>query len=204
VRFDLLGLPELGNRFSRPHEVAWIFVLGWLAARVSGWHRRLVLSVTVAVATAGFFGDPAREAVVIAGLLLTTWLPQLPVPRRARRLVGGLAAASLPIYLTHWQVFPEVADVAGPQAALVASLAFGMAGAVVIAKAPSWWRSLRRSVAAQVRSDATRASTSASAGLGRWAAAPAGGPSEPSGSMATPWRSMVATTAGVRNRDGGA
>jgi acyl-CoA synthetase (AMP-forming)/AMP-acid ligase II len=203
VRFDLVGLPELGNRFSRPHEIAWIFVLGWLAARVDGHAQRLALSAGVLVAVAGFFGDPRREVLVAAGLVLTIWLPQVAVPRSLRRVVAGLAAASLPIYLTHWQIFPEVADVAGPQAALAASLAFGMGGAVLIASAPGWWRRAARGVVAQVSSEATRASTSARAGLGWWTATPAG-PSGPRASMATPWRSMVATTAGVRNRDSGA
>jgi acyl-CoA synthetase (AMP-forming)/AMP-acid ligase II len=200
VRFDLVALPDLGNRFSRPHEIAWVFVLGWLAARVANGGHRLVLSAAAVVATAGFFGEPGREAVVAAGLLLTIWLPQFPVPRLLRRLTGGLAAASLPIYLTHWQIFPEVADVAGPHAALLASLAFGMGGAVVIARAPAWLAA----TAAQVSSEATRASTSARAGLGRWLAPSAGAPSGPSGSMATPWRSMVPTTEAVRKRDGGA
>ena len=43
----------------RPHEIAWIFLLGWMAARSrTGLHRAAVSAVSLA-AVPGFFGSPA-------------------------------------------------------------------------------------------------------------------------------------------------
>ncbi|HSP02798.1 MAG TPA: acyltransferase family protein, partial [Acidimicrobiales bacterium] len=126
VRFDLV---ELGpERFAvfRPHEIAWIFLLGWMAARSrTALHRAAVTTVALA-AVPGFFGNPSREAVVLAGMLLLVWVPTIRVPRWLPRLAGPLASGSLYIYLTHAQVYPPLRE-RWPVLALVASLAVGMA-----------------------------------------------------------------------------
>ena len=38
------------------------------------------------------------------------WLPSLPVFRPLVPIVSGLAAASMFIYLTHWQFYPHLED----------------------------------------------------------------------------------------------
>ena len=108
VRLVGVGL-EAGpvERYAVPY-VAWCLPLGYLAARASTTRQRLVLSTLVPLCTIGFFGEPARELVVVGGLLLVIWVPRVLVPRIAARLIGPIASASLFIYLTHWVVYPPL------------------------------------------------------------------------------------------------
>ncbi|HZB73020.1 MAG TPA: non-ribosomal peptide synthetase, partial [Acidimicrobiales bacterium] len=89
VRFDVVELTST-HRTSRPHEVFWLFALGWAAARASRPSERLVVTAVAAVAVAGFFGDVGRELIVLAGTLLLVWAPTVPVPRVAQRIVAPL------------------------------------------------------------------------------------------------------------------
>jgi acyl-CoA synthetase (AMP-forming)/AMP-acid ligase II len=129
-RFDLI---ELSHTFpiARPHEVLWLFALGWAAARASSWRGRLLVSVVAAVAVPGFFETLGRSLVVLGALALVTWTPSLPLPRLAQRVVAPLAGASLYIYLTHFQVYPPLMRFQGPLLAVIGSLVAGVvAGAV--------------------------------------------------------------------------
>ena len=61
----------------------------------------------------GSFGQPGREAVVLAAVLLLVWTQSLPLPRLLRPLravASVLAAASLYVYLSHWEVVMRVPD----------------------------------------------------------------------------------------------
>lgn len=129
VRF---GVVEAATTYetSRPVEVLWLFSLGWAAARAPRWPQRLLVSLVAAVAVHGWFGDPSREAIILGGILLVTWVPTLPLPRAAQRLVAPVAAASLFVYLTHYQVFPPLDRTLGPEAAVVGSVVAGIA---------AWW-----------------------------------------------------------------
>ena len=109
-RFAWVGL-EAGptNRYTIG-TVAWFVLLGWAASRADTGVRRWTVVGLAAVGTIGFFGDPLREAVVVAGLALLVLAPSVRTPRR---LVGPLsvtASASLFVYLTHWQVYPHLED----------------------------------------------------------------------------------------------
>jgi hypothetical protein len=126
IRFDVVELTT-SHRTSRPHEVFWLFALGWAAARASRPGQRLIVSALAAVSVAGWFGDLGRELVVLGGVLLLVWAPTLPVPRPAQRLVAPLAGASLYIYLTHFQVHPPLERLFGPAAAISGSLLAGVA-----------------------------------------------------------------------------
>ena len=86
--------------------VLWCLMLGWVIARATTTGKRIAVSAAVVAATAGFFGEPVREAVVIAGLLVLIWAPQLRMPRPLVPVIRLLAGASLFIYLTHWVVYP--------------------------------------------------------------------------------------------------
>lgn len=105
--------------------VVWCIALGWLVARSTTLAQRLLVSALVLVTVPGFFGDPAREAVVVVGVLVLLWLPTLPVLRPLVPLVGGLAAASMFTYLTHWQVYPHLEHQV-PWLATLLSLAVGV------------------------------------------------------------------------------
>ncbi|MEI5584955.1 MULTISPECIES: AMP-binding protein [unclassified Agromyces] len=109
--------------------VAWLIALGWLVARSTSVRRRLVASAVVLATVPGFFGDPLREAVVVAGLGLLVWATSLPVPAVLAGGIGTVASASMFVYLTHWQVYPPIEEVS-PPLAIAASFAVGIA---------AWW-----------------------------------------------------------------
>lgn len=126
VRFDVVPLPDLAFPMARPHEIAWIFALGWAVHRAGCRRDRLLLSAVVLAATPGFFPSATRNEVVMAGMLVLLWVPRIPLPRPANRLAGVLASASLYVYLTHWAVYPPVSRSLGRSAAVVGSLVVGV------------------------------------------------------------------------------
>lgn len=127
VRFDVLALPTVEPHDIRPHDILWLFALGWAAGAVRAPRSRAAIAAVALVAVPGYFGEPAREALVVAGLLLLFFVPSVPLPRWLTPVVGHVAAASLYIYLTHWQVFPPLRDAHGPVVALGGSLLAGVA-----------------------------------------------------------------------------
>ena len=134
VRFDMVGLPSMQFHTSRPHEVFWLFALGWAAALAHTAPRRALMSALVIVSVPGFFGDLHREGLIVAGVLLVLWVPTLRLPAGLTRISGTLAAASLYIYLTHWQVFPPLARHFGPHVAVIGALAVGTAAYAVVGR----------------------------------------------------------------------
>ncbi|MDQ0576447.1 AMP-binding protein [Agromyces albus] len=139
---------ERVERYAVLSVVAFV-VLGWLIARADTLTRRLIASAAVLVVAPGFFGEPLREAIVVAGCLLLCWMPVLRVPRVLVPTVVVLAASSMYVYLTHWQVYPPIEEVS-PALATLASFAVG----IVV-----WW--LAR-VAGQGIARMTRASAAPS------------------------------------------
>ncbi|MBK5222915.1 MAG: non-ribosomal peptide synthetase [Acidimicrobiia bacterium] len=118
---------ETSRHLARPHLVAWLFALGWASGRSTTALQRALLTLVVAVAAPGFFGQPTRDAIVVVGLLLVVWVPSVPLPRVAVRPIGLLASASLYVYLTHWQVYPALTERWGAVVATLGSLAVGIA-----------------------------------------------------------------------------
>ena len=127
VRFDVLVEVTTTRPTAAPHEVFWLFALGWAAAHADTASRRLLVSALTVAAVPGFFGHGPRELVVAAGILLLVWVPHLPVPRLAGRLVGAVAGASLHVYLTHFQVYPPLLRLHGPAVAVAGSVVVGVA-----------------------------------------------------------------------------
>jgi acyl-CoA synthetase (AMP-forming)/AMP-acid ligase II/acyl carrier protein len=121
ARYGLVGVDILHTR-----PVLWLFALGWAIARARTVPQRLALSVIAAGALPGYFGDPWREATIVAGILVLAWLPALPVPALLHRLIGVVASASLYAYVTHWVVFPDLKE-NHPVLAVALSLAVGVA-----------------------------------------------------------------------------
>jgi acyl-coenzyme A synthetase/AMP-(fatty) acid ligase len=121
-RYDIVdpGLPH-------PSPTLWLFALGWAVARTRTWVQRCAVSVLAVLTVPGyFFGDTHRELTLVAGILLLTWLPAIPLPRGLQRLAVLLASASLYAYLVHWLVYPLLVAVS-PALAVAASLAAGVA-----------------------------------------------------------------------------
>ncbi|MBN2624337.1 MAG: non-ribosomal peptide synthetase [Acidimicrobiales bacterium] len=145
IRFDLLGLPDVHRPLYRPHEIAWIFAVGWAAARASSPARRIAVTALAVPAVPGFFGDPGREALLLAGLMALLWVPSVRLPGPVTRVVGPVAGASLYIYLSHWQVYPPLLDRYGSMVAIVGAVAAGVGiWTVVQGVAPARHRATRR------------------------------------------------------------
>lgn len=126
ARYALAGVEAGPTERYTPSIVLWCFALGWLVAAARTPWQRLVASAVAVAGLVGFFGDPQREAVVAGGLLLLVWVAAVPVPRVVARVIGSLAAASLYIYLTHWQVYPHL-EMKVPILAVLSSVVVGLA-----------------------------------------------------------------------------
>jgi hypothetical protein len=126
VRFDVVVDVDTAWTMSRPHEVFWIFAVGWAAGRATTTPQRLLVS---ALALAGLprllrRGGP-RSWSWRSGSCSRCGCP----PAAATSPSGGrgwLAGASLYTYLTHYQVYPPLLRQHGPLAAVVGSLVVGI------------------------------------------------------------------------------
>ncbi len=115
ARFDLVSLGPTPEPLLAPHRVFWCFALGWLIARSDTTRWRIVSSLATVALVPGFFGEPVRDAVVIVGLLGLIWIPSVRVPEVAVRALAPVAAASLYIYLTHYQLYPHLLRLGCPR-----------------------------------------------------------------------------------------
>ncbi|HEU5108141.1 MAG TPA: acyltransferase family protein, partial [Micromonosporaceae bacterium] len=142
TRYDVF---DLLPRYHLPSaaRVFWIFALGWAAAKATTRWRRLLVTGAILLTIPGYFDRPQREAVIMAGLVLLVWVPSLPSLGWVNRAAGVLAAGSLYIYLTHWQVYPLL-DHHDELLATAASLAVGLAYAAVAGWVTGRLRRLRR------------------------------------------------------------
>jgi acyl-coenzyme A synthetase/AMP-(fatty) acid ligase len=130
TRYELIP----GVRLATPLVAFWLFALGWAAAKATTGRQRLLVTAATLATIPGFHGDLPREAVIATGLIALTWIPTIPSLPPINRVAAALAAASLYIYLTHWQVFPRLDDIS-PLLAVVASLAVGIGYAAVATRA---------------------------------------------------------------------
>jgi hypothetical protein len=125
TRYDVVGVFG-GDEIHRAHVVFWLFALGWATVKSTAWWQRALVSAVVVASVPGFFESPGREAIVVVGMLALVWLRAVRVPGWLTRAAGVLAAASLYIYLAHWQIYPHLED-RFPFLATVLSLAGGIA-----------------------------------------------------------------------------
>ncbi len=137
TRFEVVAAPS-GDEIHRAHVVFWLFALGWATAQATRSWQRLLLSAVVVGSLPGFFDDPHREVVVMIGLLFLVWVPAVRLPTLAARAVGALAAASMWIYLLHWQAYPWFED-SFPLLATALGLGIGLLGWQVGERARAAW-----------------------------------------------------------------
>jgi acyl-CoA synthetase (AMP-forming)/AMP-acid ligase II len=126
IRYAVVGIEAGPLQRYEPLDVFWCFALGWAVARAERRWQRILLTVVTPLSVVGFFGQPEREAIVAGGIVLLIWVPAARLPRSAASAVAVVAAASLAIYLTHWQVYPAFQD-DQPWLALLSSLVVGIA-----------------------------------------------------------------------------
>ena len=126
TRYGVVTMSDGPQPYYLAHVIFFVFALGWATVKAtSTWHR-VVVSAAVLATLPGFFGDPARELLVAAGMLLLVWVSSIPVPSLVARAAGVLATASLYIYLSQWMVYPHL-EKDYPLLALLASVATGVA-----------------------------------------------------------------------------
>ena len=126
LRFTLVGVEAPVTERYTGTIVLWCFALGWAAARARTTAQRGLVTVLAVLMSVGFFGDLWRELFVVAAIVVLVWVPPLRLPARLATIFGILAAASLSIYLTHWQIYPHL-EMEYPLLATLSSLAVGLA-----------------------------------------------------------------------------
>jgi hypothetical protein len=102
LRFHAFG-DEVEMELYRPLTTAWLFAVGWAAARTSRVGDRLLVTVAAVCGALlpGFAdGDSGRKLVIAGGLILLIWVARVPMLVALRGVVALLAGASLWIYLT--------------------------------------------------------------------------------------------------------
>jgi hypothetical protein len=126
-RFQIIELGDSYNSMFRPHMVACFIALGWAAQRARHAWQGVLVTALLAVTSIGYFGQVDREwRIILLGTALI-WLPTIPVPRFAAKPIGVIAAASMHIFLVHWQVWPIFTPWLDRYLALVATIATGVA-----------------------------------------------------------------------------
>lgn len=152
VRYLLVGIAAGPTERYTPSVIFWFFALGWAIARASSTRSRWLLTAITLAAVPGFFGEPTRELVIIAGIALLTWTTTVRVPRVLGRVIGVLASSSLYVYLTHWQVYPHLED-HYPLLAVLSSLAVGVTYWLVSSRALAAVARLRRRATSRAAAD---------------------------------------------------
>jgi acyl-CoA synthetase (AMP-forming)/AMP-acid ligase II len=134
------GLDDPLNLRFRTHGVAWFFILGWLIQRSATPVQQVITSVLCAAAVVGFFEQPVREGFIVAGLVLLTWARTVSFPRRFVPAASSLAAASMWILISHFQVWPELYPRLPMAVAYPATIVVGIAIWKVAESVPRWLR----------------------------------------------------------------
>ncbi len=177
-RYATVGVSAEGVEAYLVPTTLWCLALGWAAAEARGTTARLVVTALAVAGTWGYFpDDPRRQLVVTLGIALLVVPRALPVPRLLATPLRVIAAASLWIYLTHWQVYPGLEAAGHPALAVLASLAVGVAAAWLAQWVrPQRWAPQRRAAStARVRAVRSTSSTSTRS-RGPWASRTSPGP----------------------------
>jgi acyl-CoA synthetase (AMP-forming)/AMP-acid ligase II len=117
-----------------PQYYAWTFCLGILVGIVRTLPQRLLALAIVATGTFISWGFDTSTLLVTGGLALVLFVPSMRVPTAVKSVVGEIAAASIFIYLVHFQVRDIVRALSHgnrPWLALFASVAVGICCAYV-------------------------------------------------------------------------
>jgi acyl-CoA synthetase (AMP-forming)/AMP-acid ligase II len=123
-RLPVLPLP-IPHMQGSAHVVLYLFLLGWSLARVTTLRQRLAMTALV-VATVGTFSfNSSRDGLTIGFVVVLLWFPITRVPALLVPVIRPLAAASLYIYVIHWQALEVLWG--HPVPAFAGSLAIGVA-----------------------------------------------------------------------------
>ena len=121
-RFVILYLGEGVLRGIMP-TTFWLFAVGAAVAYADTRRRRLLTLAIAVVGGATFFPDDlVRNATILLGIALLTFVPELRLPAWVMPLVSLLASASLYVYLVQFPILDLVPHALG---ATLAALAAG-------------------------------------------------------------------------------
>ncbi len=126
LRMEWAWLGDWYNIRFRTHSIAWFFVLGWLIQRSDSTHKRLITSALCVASIAGFFDYPPREWFIGVCLVTLVWFREVSIPRVIVRPVATLASASMWILISHFTIWPRLAEVMPLGWAYVGTLAAGV------------------------------------------------------------------------------
>ena len=125
LRYDLFGFANTERLIHRADSVVWFFTLGWGAWLARGTRQRAILTALLLAGIPHYFESGRRESYVAIGVLALIWFARVRMPAAALPPLRVLASSSLYVYLTHWQLYPAVAEATSPLVALAVSLAAG-------------------------------------------------------------------------------
>ncbi|HET8615285.1 MAG TPA: AMP-binding protein [Actinomycetales bacterium] len=123
LRLPVLPLP-VPHMQGSAHVVLYLFFLGWALARVTTLRQRLLVSLVVVASIGTFSFNERRDGLTIALVLVLAWFPVTRVPAALVPVIRPLAAASLYIYVIHWQALEVLWG--HPVPAFAGSLAIGL------------------------------------------------------------------------------
>ncbi len=132
-RFEVVNLGGAYNEIFRPHTVACFVALGWCAQRAATVAQRLLVTVLAVVTTLGYFETVGRvdqldrELRILAAVLALVWIRSVRLPTPVAAVVGKVAAASMWIFLVHWQVWPMFTPWLDDRVAFLLTIAVGTA-----------------------------------------------------------------------------
>ncbi|MGA8046983.1 MAG: non-ribosomal peptide synthetase [Dermatophilaceae bacterium] len=104
--------------------VLHLVLLGWALERARSLPPRLVASAAAVWMIGEFSGNPKRDGLTLAVVLVLLWVPRSRVPAVVVPALKVLAAASLYIYVIHWQALELLWE--WPLLAFAGSLALGV------------------------------------------------------------------------------
>jgi surface polysaccharide O-acyltransferase-like enzyme len=140
----------------RSYACLFLFAYGWAAARARTRHQRWMVTLFVLGTVWTFVPGVPRTAYIMIGILALVWVQHVRVPAWLATVAGVLAAASMWIYLVHWEVFPSLRDT-NRLLATVAGIAAGIAVHQALAQAAT----LRHRVGRSGRARAAQSASSA-------------------------------------------
>ena len=112
-----------------PQFYGWFFCLGILVGTVKTLPQRLLAFAIIAASGDLIWGFEASDLLFVGGLGLVLFVPSIPMPAIIKTVIGEIAAASIFIYLVHFQAREIVTRLFGepkPWISLVAAVAGGI------------------------------------------------------------------------------
>jgi hypothetical protein len=125
---------DIDNRV--PHMMLWLIASGMMISQANSQIMRAIAVLLFCVATCTLMPLLSWKVSMCIGVVLVVYVPSLPMPVFLRRPVAEIAAASLFIYLTHFQVAAVVTILVGFEEPAISVIA-ALFGGVCIARAYS-------------------------------------------------------------------